>query len=165
MLTAIGIPSVQPALEKGTNGVDGVVASFLKNDRELVVGELNTWKGTRYAHVRVLVPSAVEDEWIHTDNGVAIEADRIDELKTAVDKLLEVASRDVVIGRVPIGKDEIHVGVNTFKGNAYVYLRRFYKKDGEWRPTRKGVSLRVEMAGELVDLVGELAAAAGSDEQ
>ena len=139
---------------------DEVVGSFLKNDRELVVGELNTWKGTRYAHVRVLVPSAVEEEWIHTDNGVAIEAERVDELKAAVDKLLEVASRDVVIGRIPIGKDEIHVGVSTFKGNAYAYLRRFYTKGGEWRPTRKGVSVRVEMAGELVDLVGELAAAA-----
>lgn len=160
----IGIPSVQPALEEGTNVVDGVVASFLKNDRELVVGELNTWKGTRYAHVRVLVPSAVEDEWLHTDNGVAIEADRIGELRAAVNKLLEVASRDIVVGRIPIGKDEIHVGVNTFKGNAYAYLRRFYKKDDEWHPTRKGVSLRVEMAGELVDLVGELAAAAGRAE-
>jgi hypothetical protein len=144
---------------------EGVVASFLKNDRELVVGELNLWKGKRYAHVRVLVPSAVDEEWIHTDNGVAIEADRVGELKTAVDKLLDVASRDVVVGRIPIGNDEIRVGVNTFKGNAYAYLRRFYTKADEWRPTRKGVSVRVEMAGDLVDLVGELAAAARSETQ
>jgi hypothetical protein len=138
---------------------EGVVASFLKNDRELVVGELSTWKGTRYAHVRVLVPSAVDEEWIHTDNGVAVEADRIDELKAAVDKLLEVASRDVVVGRIPVGRDEIRVGVNTFKGNAYAYLRRFYTKGGEWHPTRRGVSVRVEAVGELVDLVRELDAA------
>jgi hypothetical protein len=141
---------------------DGVVASFLKNDRELVVGELNTYKGKRYAHVRILVPSAVEDDWIHTENGVAIEADRVDELKSAVGRLSEVASRDIVVGRVPVDREEIRVGVNPFRGEAYAYVRRFYQKKGEWAPTRKGISIRVDLVPELVKLVDALASAAGA---
>lgn len=141
---------------------DGVIGSFLKNDRELVVGELNTYKGKRYAHIRVLVPSAVDDEWIHTDQGVAVEVGRVGELKTAVDRLTEIASRDVVVARISVGREEIRVGVNTFKSNAYVYVRRFYQKDNEWFPTRKGVSIRVERVDDLVELVEQLAEAAHS---
>ena len=142
---------------------DGVVASFLKNDRELVVGELNTYNGKRYAHVRILVPSAVEDDWIRTENGVAIEADRVGELRSAVDKLAEVASRDIVVGRVPIGREEIRVGVNPFRGEAYAYVRRFYQRQGEWAPTRRGISIRVNLVPELVKLVDALASAAGAE--
>jgi hypothetical protein len=142
---------------------DGVVASFLKNDRELVAAELNTFKGRRFAHVRILVPSAVQDEWIHTESGIAIDADRVGELKSAVDRLAEVASRDVVVGRVPVDRDEIRVGVNPFRGEVYAYVRRFYQKKGEWAPTRKGISIRVDLVPELVKLIDALASAVGAD--
>ncbi len=140
---------------------DEVVSSFLKNDHELVAGELNTYNGKRYAHVRILVPSAVEDDWIHTDKGVAILVDRVGELKAAVDRLADVASRDVVVGRIAVGKEEIRIGVNTLNGNVYAYVRRFYQKGDDWLPTRKGVSIRVEQVPELVDLVQALASEAG----
>jgi hypothetical protein len=136
---------------------EGVVASFLKNDRELVAGELNSFNGKRYAHVRILVPSAVDDDWIHTEKGVAIEANRAGELRAAVEKLADVASRDVTVARIPVGKDEIHVGINPFKGDAYAFVRRFYLKDGEWAPSPKGVSIRVEQVSDLIELVRTLA--------
>lgn len=140
---------------------DGIIASFPKNNREVVAAELSPFQGTLYAHVRILVPSAVDDGWIHTDMGVAIEASRVNELKTAVDKLADVASRDILVGRIAVGREEIRVGVNTYRSNAYAYLRRFYQQEGTWRPSRRGVSVAVDLTTELVDLVHQLAEAAG----
>jgi hypothetical protein len=141
---------------------DGIVASFLKNDHELVAAELNSFNGKRYAHVRILIPSAIDDEWIHTDKGVAIEVDRVQELKGAVDKLTDVAALEVVLARIPAGREEIWVGVNRFRGNQYAYIRRFYEKDGEWVPSKRGLSVGVHMVDQLVDLVFRLAEAAAA---
>jgi hypothetical protein len=133
-----------------------IVSSFLKNDHEMVVGEINEYKEKWYAHVRILVPS-VDGEWIHTDQGVAIEVGRVDELREATEKLLDVAGYEVTVGRLSIGKDEIRVGVNQFRGATYAYIRRFYTKGGEWLPTRRGVSIHIAHVSDLVDLVRELA--------
>lgn len=48
--------------------------------------------------------------------------------------------------------DRIHVRVSQFKGRVYLDVRNFYEDEaGEWKPTRKGVSIPVEFYGELMD--------------
>ena len=48
--------------------------------------------------------------------------------------------------------DRIHVRVSQFKGRVYLDVRNFYEDDaGEWKPTRKGVSVPVEFYAELMD--------------
>lgn len=43
--------------------------------------------------------------------------------------------------------DVIRVAVDEFKGKDYLDIRNFYKgQDGELKPTRKGVSIPVELA-------------------
>ncbi len=46
--------------------------------------------------------------------------------------------------------DRIHVRVSQFKGRVYLDIRNFYEDDaGEWKPTRKGVSVPVELYEQL----------------
>lgn len=141
---------------------DLVVGGFLKNGREMVVGEINAFNDKLYAHLRILVPSAAEEgEWIHTEKGVAVELPLLPAIRDAVHELEDVASNDRVVASIPVGNDEVRIGVQPFKGNTYVYVRRFYRSDGEWHPSPKGVSLRTEHLDELVELVDSLADAAG----
>lgn len=46
---------------------------------------------------------------------------------------------------------QIQIRLNEFKGRRYLDLRTFYlDEDGEtWKPTRKGVSIPVELFGQL----------------
>jgi hypothetical protein len=47
--------------------------------------------------------------------------------------------------------DVIRVQVKEFKGNEYLDIRNFYTdKDGELRPTKKGVSIPMHLAQEVV---------------
>lgn len=145
---------------------DLVVGGFLKNAREMVVGEINAYNGKVYAHLRILVPSAAEEgEWIHTEKGVAVELPLLSVVQEAVHELENVASNDRVVARIPLGKDEVRVGVQPFKGNTYAYIRRFYKTDGQWRPSPKGVSLRTDCLDDLIQLVDDLVDAAARFEK
>jgi hypothetical protein len=138
-----------------------IVDGFLKNAREMVVGELSDFQGKQYAHIRIMVPAA-DGEWIRTAKGVAVEAGRASELQDAIRKLLDVAATDRVVARIPLGsKREIRVGVQPFRGDQYVYVRTYVSTDEGWHPTEKGIHLRTERLNELVDLVDRLVAAIG----
>jgi hypothetical protein len=141
-----------------------VVGGFLKSPTEMVAAYFQPYASKMYAHLRIMVPSAEEEgEWVHTVKGVGIRLDQVPQLRDAVKQLLEVAAPNKVVATIPVGKDEIHVGTNTFKGEQYVFVRRFYKgDDGEWRPSPKGVNVHSERVSELVDLVEQLAKAAES---
>ena len=46
----------------------------------------------------------------------------------------------------------IHVRLSRFKDRDYVDVRNFYETDdGEWKPTRKGIAVPVELYDELMD--------------
>ena len=139
---------------------DAFVGGFLKNDRELVGAELGEHDGRVYGHLRIMVPPAdPEGEWIRTRKGVALPADQIEDLREAVSKLRNVAASEKVVARLPAGREEVWVGVQPFQGNAYAYVRRFFKKGDDWRPTARGVSVRTEMLDDLYELVVKLAQA------
>jgi hypothetical protein len=136
-----------------------VVDGFLKNAAEMVVGEIADFKGKTYAHLRIVVASAEEEgEWVRTKKGVSIESDRFHLIREGVQRLYEVASLDRVVSKIPVGRDEIWIGVQPFHRDQYVYVRRFYRDDdGEWQPTQKGVSVRTDRLDDLVDLVDRVA--------
>jgi hypothetical protein len=72
-----------------------------------------------------------------------------------------VAALDQVVGALPVGTDQIRVGVNPFKGNQYAFVRRFYPDgDGGWLPSPRGVNIKTELIDDLIALVEELAQAA-----
>jgi hypothetical protein len=137
-----------------------VIDGFLKNAREMVVGEISEYKGKQYSHIRIMVPSAAEEgEWIRTGKGVAIEVTRFSELRHAILQLQEVAALKRTVARIPVGREEIRVGVESFRGNQYVYVRRFYNIDGDWKPTPKGINIRTDALPDLLHLISRMAAA------
>ena len=58
------------------------------------------------------------------------------------------------IGEIQKGKDKIIVTVKEFKGKQYIDLRTYFENDqGEWIPTKKGISLTPD---NLDDMIGFL---------
>jgi hypothetical protein len=39
--------------------------------------------------------------------------------------------------------------VASYEGRTFMNWRRWYQKDGSWKPTREGVTIRLERLGEL----------------
>jgi hypothetical protein len=55
--------------------------------------------------------------------------------------------------------EEVRAGIKEFKGRRYIDLRIYYMDDqGEWKPTRKGISLSTDFMPELKEAVGKLEA-------
>ncbi len=49
----------------------------------------------------------------------------------------------------------IHVRLSRFRDRDYLDIRNFYETDdGEWKPTRKGIAVPVELYDELLDALG-----------
>lgn len=58
------------------------------------------------------------------------------------------------IGEIDKGKDKIIVTVKEFKGKQYVDIRTFFENDdGEWIPTKKGISFTPENLDEAIKLL------------
>jgi hypothetical protein len=51
------------------------------------------------------------------------------------------------------GKGVIRVQKNEFKGKHYIDVRKFYqdKDTEEWKPTRKGISIPVDLVEEIIE--------------
>jgi hypothetical protein len=142
-------------LDEGTPA--RIIEGFPKNPTEVVVGEINEWKGRRLAHIRTMRAAVEEGGWVRGP-GVAIDADRVGEILDGVRKLRDVVALDKVVAEIPLEKEAILIGVQPFKGNQYAYIRRFYRsKEGEWAPTKRGVNVRTEFIDELIELVERVA--------
>ena len=54
------------------------------------------------------------------------------------------------------GEDIVRVSLTEFKGRQYVEVRTYYMADdGEWKPTRKGITLSPEMMRQVHTALGE----------
>ena len=59
-----------------------------------------------------------------------------------------------VIDKGPAGR--IHVRLSRFKDRDYLDIRNFYEADdGEWKPTRKGIAVPVDLYAELMQALKE----------
>lgn len=62
--------------------------------------------------------------------------------------------------------EEVRAGIKDFKGRRYIDLRIYYIDDqGEWKPTRKGISLNTDFMAELKEAVLSLEKELQADEQ
>jgi hypothetical protein len=58
------------------------------------------------------------------------------------------------IGEIEKGKDKIIVTVKEFKGKQYIDVRTHFENDeGEWIPTKKGISFTPENLAEAIKLL------------
>ena len=47
---------------------------------------------------------------------------------------------------IETGNMVVRVSKNEFRGNEYIDIRKYYQADdGEWRPTKKGISLSLDV--------------------
>lgn len=62
--------------------------------------------------------------------------------------------------------EEVRATLKEFRGRRYLDLRIYYQDDqGEWKPTRKGVSLSTDFMDELKEAVGAMEAALKEEEK
>ncbi len=53
--------------------------------------------------------------------------------------------------------EQVHVSLSTFKGSTYVDLRIYYQaSDGEYKPTKKGITLSPDLLPELGEAIRKL---------
>jgi hypothetical protein len=52
--------------------------------------------------------------------------------------------------------NDIRIEATEFKGNKYLSIRRWYEKDGQTLPSKKGINLKPEEAKELLENIDEV---------
>ena len=137
-----------------------LIASFKKNHRELVGVRVAEWKGELRADIRIYVQAIGEDVLIPTSKGVSIPIDLFPAVIDGVRKLGEVMGREKVVERIPKSKKtEIGVGINIFRGQTLLYIRQFTTMNNanEMKPTKKGISVRVDQYLQLLEVIETLA--------
>jgi hypothetical protein len=56
---------------------------------------------------------------------------------------------------VQIGNNVI-IKVIEYQGKKYIDIRKYYQKEGEWLPTKKGIALSPDVWEEFVGKIGEI---------
>jgi hypothetical protein len=58
------------------------------------------------------------------------------------------------VGEIPKGNDKIIVALKEFKGKEYIDIRtHFENNDGDWIPTKKGITLAPDSLDEMIDIL------------
>jgi hypothetical protein len=50
-------------------------------------------------------------------------------------------------------KEPIFITLSKFKNFKYIDIRKYYSENGEWKPTKKGVTMSIEQADALFDII------------
>ncbi|UCG77429.1 MAG: transcriptional coactivator p15/PC4 family protein [Nitrospirota bacterium] len=63
----------------------------------------------------------------------------------------------MVIGEIERNPTErLRISTENFKGRDYIDVRIYYEADdGEWKPTKKGVTIAPDKAGEVSELIAK----------
>ena len=94
-----------------------------------------------------------------TREGISLPVEKYSELLEGVKALGDVMGSDKVVAKIKkTDNNEIWIGFNTYKKIALIYLRTYagYGDNPELRPTKQGISLRVEQYPHLLEAVEKL---------
>lgn len=62
--------------------------------------------------------------------------------------------------------EQILIGLREFRGTRFIDIRAYFETDdGEWRPTKKGVTLPIDAFPEFAETVADLGETLGFGEQ
>ncbi|MEE9524079.1 MAG: transcriptional coactivator p15/PC4 family protein [Thermodesulfovibrionales bacterium] len=63
----------------------------------------------------------------------------------------------MVVGEIERNPTErLRISTESFKGRDYIDLRIYYEADGgEWKPTKKGVTIAPDKVDEVIELLGK----------
>lgn len=60
-------------------------------------------------------------------------------------------------------QEQVRASISTYKGKQYADIRVHYEAgDGEWRPTKKGITIALDLLPDLEESVKRLRTAAGA---
>jgi hypothetical protein len=64
---------------------------------------------------------------------------------------------DALVARIPKNPtEEVRISLTSYRGHELIDFRVFFQDEqGEWRPTKRGVSLSVDAFTELRDAIGK----------
>ncbi|MCD4708441.1 MAG: transcriptional coactivator p15/PC4 family protein [Candidatus Sabulitectum sp.] len=63
---------------------------------------------------------------------------------------------DKQIAQIEKGEDIVRVALTEFRKRQYIEIRTYYMADdGEWKPTRKGITLNPDLMKEVHQALGE----------
>jgi len=147
-------------MTNGTTSANDNLIIFSKSSKEAIGVSLKIWKEQLRVDIRTYVPVIGEEGLMATPKGISLTAEKYPELLQAVRALGDVMSNDKVVARISKNENqEIRVGVNTFRNMPLIYIRTFTKKKGdadEWSPSRKGISIKVDLYPRLLEAVESL---------
>lgn len=52
--------------------------------------------------------------------------------------------------------EKIRFSLNSYQGSDYADVRIYYQTDGEWRPTKRGVNVHIELIEDLYQGISKL---------
>jgi hypothetical protein len=144
-------------------GENVIVASFPKNNREVICVGVSEYKGKNLIFVRAFSPT-LDHELVPTRDGISLAMEKCDELVQGVRALGDVMSSDKVVARIKKNSiQEVWIGTNTFKDIPLIFIRIYAAYGGEeFKPTKQGVSMRVDLFPKLLEAVEKLAEAVSS---
>ena len=67
----------------------------------------------------------------------------------------------LVAAIVKTSKEQIVVGVREYQGTRFIDIRSHYMQEGQWRPSKKGITLPLDTYPELAEAVVHLGDALG----
>ena len=133
---------------------------FQKNAQEAIGINIAEWKGQTRVDVRTYVQPLGEADLVATKKGVAIPLKLFPAVMQGVRELANVMGPEKTVSRIQkSSREEIRVGITTYRGARLIFIRSFAlanDEDSQWRPTRKGVSMRVDLYPHLLEALEEI---------
>jgi hypothetical protein len=145
-------------MEEETKSV--TIASFPKNNRELICVGTSEYQGKQLIFVRAFT-ATLSAEPIPTPAGVSLAREHCTELLQSVRALKDILNTEGVAAKIKKNAtNEVWVGANIYKEKPLIYIRTYsvWGDSSEMKPTKKGVSINAELYPQLLDAIEKLAA-------
>ena len=141
-----------------------IVASFPKNKREAICVGISKYQGKTLVFIRIYVPS-LTGELSPTRDGISLNKEKCAELINGIKALANVTSNERLVAQIQKNsKEEIRIAVSTYKDIPLIQIRTYaaYNNGDELRPTKKGVSMNLNLLPKLLESIDKLSTALDS---
>ena len=146
-------------MEEETKGT--IIAQFPKNNREMICVGKSEFQGKQLVFVRTYAAGLEDEELVPTPSGVSLAAELTNELVQGVQALKDALKTEGVVAKIKKNsKQEVWIGMSIFKERPLIYIRTYavWGDDPEFKPTKKGISVSVDLYPQLLDVVQKLSA-------
>ncbi|MFN8412313.1 MAG: transcriptional coactivator p15/PC4 family protein [Anaerolineales bacterium] len=144
-------------MEDETKGT--IIASFRKNNREMICAGNSEFQGKQLIFVRTYAAGLDAEELIPTPSGISLVVELTNELVQGVQALKNALQTETVVTKIKKNsKQEVWIGTSVFKEKPLIFIRTYaiWGDDPEFKPTKKGISVSVDLYPQLLEIVEKL---------